>query len=283
MMGGIGMDMNWFESLLYGIVSGFSEFLPISMQAHQSIMLRLFGSENVPILQLFIHIAVLAALIVCSKDQINGLYREMRLAAVPVRRRRRQPDMKSVLDIKLIKTAFYPLLIAFFFYPLTSQWNGRLNIIAAFLLLNGIILFVPQFFPTGNKDSRSLSRLDGMLLGLFTGLGVLPGVSRIATGATISALSGADRRNAYHWCLLLSIPAICFLIGFDVQSIIVSGAGVSSFGGILQCVLSAGAAYFGAYCSILLTRFLIVNSDFSSFAYYSWGAALFTFVLFLTI
>lgn len=277
------MDMNWFESLLYGIVSGFSEFLPIPMQAHQSIMLRLFGSENVPILQLFIHIAVLAALIVCSKDQMNGLYREMRLAAVPARRRRRQPDMKSVLDIKLIKTAFYPLLIAFFFFPLTSRWNGRLNIIAALLLLNGIILFIPQFFPAGNKDSRSVSRLDGLLFGIFSGLGILPGVSRIAAGATISALSGADRRNAYHWCLLLSIPAICFLIGFDVQSLIVSGTGIGSFGDVLQCLFSAGAAYFGAYGSIILTRFLTVNSDFSGFAYYSGGAALFAFVLFLTI
>lgn len=277
------MDMNWFESLLYGIVSGFSEFLPISMQAHQSVMLRLFGCENVPILQLLIRIAVFSALIVATKDQLDGLYREMRLAAIPRRRRKRQPDLKSVLDIKLIKTAFYPILISFVFYPLTSQWHSRLNIIAGLLLLNGVILFLPQFFPAGNKDSRSVSRLDGVLLGVFAGLGVLPGVSRIAGGSTISALSGADRRNAYHWCLLLGIPALCFLIGFDIQSIIVSGTGINSFGNFLQCVFSAAAAYFGAYASILMTRFLTVNSGFSGFAFYSWGAALFSFVLFLTI
>lgn len=277
------MDMNWLECLLYGIVSGFSEFLPISMQAHQSVMLRLMGADSVPMLQLFIRIAVLAAMIVSVKDQLNGLYREMRLAAIPVRRRRRPLDMKSVLDVKLIKTAFYPLLIGFVFYPLTSQWNNRLNIVAVLLLLNGIILFLPQFFPAGNKDSRSASRLDGALLGICAGLGVLPGVSRIAAGTTISALSGADRRQSFQWCLLLSIPALCFLIGFDVQSIFASGAGVSSFVDFLLCVFSAGAAYFGAYAAIMIMRFIAVNSGFSGFAYYSWGAALFTFVLFLTI
>lgn len=277
------MDMNWFESLLYGIVSGFTEFLPISMQAHQSIMLRLMGSDSVPLLQLLIRIAVFAALIVANKDQLSVLYREMRLAAVHQRRRRRPLDMKSVLEVRLIKTAFYPLLIGFLFYPLTSQWHGRLNIVAILLLLNGIILFVPQFFPTGNKDSRSVSRLDGVLLGMCAGLGVLPGVSRIAAGTTISALIGTDRKQAFHWCLLLSIPAFCFLIGFDVQSIIVSGAGIVSFGDFLQCAFSAAAAYFGAYAAIFTMRFIAVNSGFSGFAYYCWGAALFTFVLFLTI
>ncbi len=277
------MDMNWLECLLYGIVSGFSEFFPISMQAHQSIMLKLIGSSTVPFLQLSIRIAVLAALIISEKESLNILYREMRLAAVPARRRRRPLDMKSVLDVRLIKTAFFPLMIGFFFYPVTSQWHNRLHIIAALLLLNGFILFLPQLLPMGNKDSRSVSRLDGVLLGLCVALGVLPGVSRIASGTASAALSGADRRQSFQWCLLLSIPAFAFLIGFDIQSVIVSGAGIGSFGDFLLCLVSAGAAYIGAYASIMAMRFIAVNSGFSGFAYYCWGAALFTFVLFLTI
>lgn len=277
------MEMNWLESLLYGVVSGFTEFLPISMQAHQSALLRLIGSQNSPLLQLMIRVAVLAALIVSIKDQLNVLYREMRLAAVPKRRRRRPTDMKSVLDIKLIKTAFYPLLIGFIFYPLTSQWHGRLNIIAAFLLLNGFILFIPQFFPMGNKDSRSVSALDGILFGLTSAVAVLPGVSRIAAGTTICALIGADRKQSFQWSLLLTIPAFCFLIGFDIQSIFISGSGIQSFFDFLQCCFAAVAAYGGACASIKAMQFIAVNSGFSGFAYYCWGAALFIFVLFLTI
>lgn len=277
------MEMNWLESLIYGIVSGFTEFLPVSMQAHQSAMLKLMGSQNIPLLQVMIRIAVFAALIVNTKQQLDVLYREMRLSAVPKRRRRRPVDMKSVLDIKLIKTAFYPLLIGFFFYPLTSQWHGRLNIIAAFLVLNGIILFIPQFFPMGNKDSRSVSALDGILFGLSSAVAVLPGVSRIAAGTTICALIGADRRQSFQWSLLLAIPAFCFLFGFDIQAILVSGTGIQTFFDFLQCCFAAAAAYGGACASIKVMQFVAVNSGFSGFAYYSWGAALFIFVLFLTI
>ncbi len=277
------MDLNWLECLLYGVVSGFAEFLPISMQAHQSILLRFMGSEPVPLLQFMIRIAVFFALIVSTKEQLNLLYREMRLSALPARRRRRPVDRKSVLDIRLIKTAFYPLLISFVFYPLTSQWHGRLNIIAALLLLNGTILFAPQFFPTGNKDSRSVSGLESVLFGLISGLGVLPGVSRIASGTSICSLIGADQKQAYHWCLLLSIPAFGFLFGFDIQAIILSGTGIGSFWDVLRCILAAAAAYWGAVASIRMMRFVAVNSGFTGFAYYCWGAALFTFVLFLTI
>ncbi|MBQ9839058.1 MAG: undecaprenyl-diphosphate phosphatase [Oscillospiraceae bacterium] len=277
------MDMNFLESLIYGLVSGLAEFLPISMQAQQSILLKLFGCQSSPLMQLFIRIAVFAALIAATKDQLSSLYREMRLDAVPRRRRRRQPDRRSLLDIRQIKTAFYPLLISFFFYPVTSQWHGRLNFIAGFLLLNGLILFIPQFFPSGNKDSRSVSRLEGVLFGLFAGLGVLPGVSRIGACTAIGSLTGADRRQALHWSLLLSIPALCFLMGFDIQAIILQGTGIAGFGTVIQCLLASATAFFGAYGAIILMRFLAVNSGFAGFVYYCWGGALFTFILFLTI
>ena len=39
--GGTGMDLNWFESIIYGLFLGLTDILPVSAQAHKLIMLKL--------------------------------------------------------------------------------------------------------------------------------------------------------------------------------------------------------------------------------------------------
>ena len=82
--------------------------------------------------------------------------------------------------------------------------------------------------------------------------------------------------------LLLSIPALVLLLIFDVIGAFTAGLAGITFLVILQCILAAAAAWFGASAAIMLLRFLSVKTGFSGFAYYSWGVALFTFILFLT-
>jgi hypothetical protein len=47
--------------------------------------------------------------------------------------------------------------------------------------------------------------------------------------------------------------------------------------------LASLTAFVGSYLGITFIRFLAVKVGFSGFAYYSWGAALFAFILYLTI
>ena len=42
-MGGIGMEISWIESVIYGFIAGLTEILPVSSHAHQNIMQSLFG------------------------------------------------------------------------------------------------------------------------------------------------------------------------------------------------------------------------------------------------
>ena len=40
------MELNWLECLIYGLLSGLTEFLPVSSLAHQTVILKVFGLEN---------------------------------------------------------------------------------------------------------------------------------------------------------------------------------------------------------------------------------------------
>lgn len=275
------MDMNWFETIVYGLLSGLSEFLPVSSQGHRAVLLEVFGIETeVPVVMLFVHFGLLLALYVSTKDQLRRLYREYRMRRVS-RRRRRNPDIQSAADISLIKGAVFPLLLSFVFYPTLHHWNQKLYIVSIFLILNGIILYILMHIPTGNKDSRSMSRLDSMLIGLGSMFSVFPGISRICVSTSVAVFRGADPKQAYKWSLFLSYPALLFYIGFDFYDMIMSGMAGLGFQILLQGIVCGIAAFLGAVSAIPLMRFIAGRSGISNFSYYCWGLALFAFILFL--
>lgn len=277
------MNMEWFESVLFGLVSGLTEFLPVSAQAHQTLMLKLFGASDSPLLRLLIHGTILLALYQSCAEQIGHLLREQKLIRVPPRRRRRQPDMVKILDMRLLRTAAVMLVLGFLAYPMLSAWGTDLHIIAPMLVLNGLILYIPMHMANGNKDARSMSQLDAVLLGLSGACAVVPGISRVGAVASAAVARGADKEHALRWSLLLSIPALLCLMGFDVYGIITGGLGALSLPVVLQMLLSAAAAFGGAYGGIRMMRFMAFRVGFSGFSYYCWGAALFSFIMYLTV
>lgn len=277
------MEWNWLHSLFYGLISGFAEFLPVSAEAHSILFQRLTGVGNEIFgFRLICHLSILLALLVSCRPQLEKIRREKRIAAMPSKRRKRQPDLSVMLDMRVLKMAAIPTLIGFVGYLFFIRHGQRLWILSICMALNGILLYIPLIKRSGNKESQTMSALDSLIFGIGSALGAIPGLSRLGAGAAFMQLRGADRRYALDMCLLLSVPALAILIGFDFYFILTT-AGAMAFSMILLYILAAGAAFAGAYFGIMLMRFLAVNIGFSDCSYYCWGAALLTFILYLTI
>ena len=277
------MQWNWIHSLVYGLISGFLEFLPISPDAHQWMFAELTGVGQVHLPhRLFSHIGGLLALLLACKPQLDKLRRERRIASLPPRRRKRQPDVKSLSEIRFLRMTGGLLLLSIPTFVLVSRMGQKPWLVALLFLLNGIMLYVPQFLPGGNKDALSLSAADSLLAGVAGALGRMPGISGI--GASMSALKirGVDWQYALQICLLLAVPALGMAIGCDVYGMVLANVGIS-LGHIFYYLLTALSAFAGAYFGMIFMRFLAVKAGFSGFAYYCWGMALFTFFLYLTI
>ena len=277
------MELSWLESLVYGLISGLAEFLPISSHAHRAFFLGLIGCEEDPALRLAVHLGALLAVMVSCAPMLSKLRREYKIASLPKKRRKRQPDLKSMLDIRLLRTALIPLLLTFLAYPMLADLHERLWLLAIFMGLNGILLYAPQFLPGANKDSQSLSALDAVLIGLSSGAGIVPGISRVGMGMYAGLTRGAERRYALDISFLLCIPALVVLLLFDGWWLIAGAGSGLSFPLILQCITAAAAAFGAGYFAIFIMRFLSVKAGFSGFAYYCWGSALFMMILYLLI
>lgn len=276
------MDLSWLQSLILGFLSGLTDILPVCAQAHKAVLLKMFGSEvEPPIMRLMIHLATLAALYYCCSGQIIRMNRQLKLAKIPKKRRKRPVDVRVIMDFRLLRTMIIPLVLMYLFYQKTSVLNMSLNWIALFLLLNAVILYLPVLLPTGNKDSRTMSRLEGVLMGLGASLSIIPGISSIGSMNAVGSLCGGERTYVFNMSLLLQMAVTVLLIVFDVVMLINLGAGTISFGILLSYLLAAAAAFAGVFLGVKVMRTLAVNIGFNGFAYYSLGLALFTFILYL--
>ena len=136
------MELNWFESILYGLFSGLADILPVSAQAHRLILLKLFGESGESVfLRLLIHIGTLAALYYSSQNQIIRYIRARKLAMIPKRKRKRPLDTRTLMDFKMLYTALIPVVVGFIFYRKAEALGSNLLLVALFLVINGIILY----------------------------------------------------------------------------------------------------------------------------------------------
>lgn len=277
------MQLTWLESLLLGLVSGLAEFLPISAQAHRAVLLHMFGvSTDSSLLKFFTHGAVLCAIFMAFGSGLRKIRREQALLRIPARRRKRQPDQTVAMELRMLRGAAIFMLLGVVLYFYASKVEMKINMIAGLLVINGIILYIPSLLPHANKDARSMSRLDSVLLGLGAAISFTPGISAVGTTISLSTIRGADKSNSFRWAIVLMVPITVIFMGLDVYGMLTQGMGVAGLSGILMCVISALGAFAGAAAAIKGMQFLAEKAGFSGFAFYSWGAALFLFIIYLT-
>lgn len=278
------MDLNWLQSILFGFLSGLTDILPVSGQAHRLIFLNLCGETSEPgLLRLFIHLATLGGLYFACQNHIIRIIRAQKLAMIPKRRRKRPLDTRSLMDLSVLKTMVIPIVIGFLFSASAEKLGNKLIYVAALLFFNGLLLYFPMFLPGSNKDSCAMSRVEALLMGLGGALSVLPGVSGMAGILAVAGVCAAERKYSVEMALLGSMVITACRIVFDIVSLFTVGMEAISAVVFLNYILAAAAVFAGVYLANRVMRWLAETHGFAMFAYYSWGASLFAFILFLNL
>ena len=276
------MEWNGFFALIYGALGGLFEFLPVSPEVHQELMLRLCGLSSARgNLSLAVHIGALLAVIFAYYGKLSKLIAEKKIASLPMRQRKRQPDTVSLTELRLLKMAAIPMVLSCVLWAFLQQYFARFWALIILVILNGIVVLLPQHMMRANKDARATSPLDALLVGLSGVVGALPGFSRMGILASVGTMRGLGRQFCLDFIYLLAIPWLIALGLIDIGTMLfVGGAaftGVTFFQGVLACAAAFGAGLGG----IQLMRFIVVKNDLGGFAYYNWGLAMFAFVVYL--
>jgi len=196
--------MTIFQSIILGVIEGFTEFLPISSTGHLVLTSYLLKLEQSNFLKSF-EIAI----------QLGAIFG---VVALYFKRFLLNPDV-----IKKIIVAFLPTaVIGFLFYGLIKNiFLGSESLVVWSLFFGGLALIVFEFWyrgreRTGEIDVDSVSYKQCFIIGLFQAISVIPGVSR--AGATIlgGLWLGIPRKTIVEFSFLLAIPTMAGATGLDL-------------------------------------------------------------------
>lgn len=273
------MNFGWLESLVLGIATGLTDVLPVSAQAHNRILIKFMGRGNPPaLLMLFMHLGVLAALYISCQPHILKMVRAKKISRIPKKKRKRPLDTRSLMDLKLLSTMLIPVVLMLLVYRSVESFSSNMIIMATMLFLNGLILYIPQFLPSSNKDCRTLSRVEGLLMGIGGSVFAVPGLSGIGAALSVASVTGVDRKYGVNMILLMNMGVLAGKTVYDFLDLISAGVSYLSLTVMLICLMAALVSFLAAYFSVKILRALADGKGFDFFAYYSWGMALFTFI-----
>lgn len=274
--------MGIIESIIYGFVSGLTEIIPVSSQANQHIMRQLFGvSQKEPIRDMLVHIAVLVAILFACRALFMRLRRDQMISARMKRGRNKTYLPKGIYELRLIRSAVPVLVLGLILGAFLPNILQNTLLFAALCLINGVTLMVPAYMHQGNKTAKAMTGVDGLLIGFAGALCTFPGISRVGSIVSMCLLRKTDKVTGFNWAMLLSLPALAVLAVVDIVGVFTIGVGSIGFVTVVGYFLSAGFAFAGTYLAITLMKILIERAQLSGFAYYSFGIALLSFLIYL--
>lgn len=196
--------MDLLRAVVYGIVQGVTEFLPISSSAHLRLTPVLFGWEDpgaafTAVIQLG---TVLALILYFAKDLGQAIVGWSKsLTGGP----------KDTPEARMGWAVFFGTLpivvVGLALHDKIETTFRSLYIVAAGFIVMGLVMLYFDRNP-GVRKVDDVQPKDGVFVGLWQCLALLPGMSR--SGSTISgALAlGFDRAAAARFSFLMSVPSI---------------------------------------------------------------------------
>lgn len=191
--------MSIFQAIIYGIVQGITEFLPVSSTAHLTLMPWLFGWPNPGnVFDVALHLGTAAAV-------IAYFFRDwVRLVAAGVTKPKTQDGkLFWFLVIATVPGALAGVALDKYMEAFTNPL-----LIGILLILMGVVLYVCDKIGKSNVGLENIGWKRSVLIGAAQVLAIVPGVSR--SGITMSAgrAAGIDRESIAKFTFLLSTPII---------------------------------------------------------------------------
>ena len=257
------------KSIIYGIVEGITEWLPISSTGHLILIQDFikYKDENPAFMEMFnvvIQLGAILAVVVIYFDKLNPFKPE---------KTARQIQLTWQLWAKVVVAALPAAIIGLFLDDWFEAHFYNLVSVAIMLIIYGVAFIYlekrEQVEPTVTELSR-LPYQTALYIGLFQVLSLFPGTSR--SGATIvgGLLNGVSRSVVTEFTFYLGIPIMFGASGLKILKFIIKGNSLG-FDQLFLLLVAMGVA-FGV--SLYVIRFLtdyVKNHDFTIFGKYRIG------------
>ncbi len=205
--------MNIFQSIIFGIIQGLTEFLPISSTAHLRIVPALLGwNDPGAAFTAVIQFGTLVAVFIYFRKDISTITGSV---IKSIQTRNMSYNRDSLLGWMI---AFGTIPIVFFglLFKKNIETNLRsLYVISASMIILAVVLMIAEAIVkkrtalnVKQKSLDDISWRDAMLIGCAQAIALIPGSSRSGTTITGGLFVGLNRETAARFSFLLSLPSV---------------------------------------------------------------------------
>lgn len=195
--------MDYIQALIFAVVEGFTEFLPVSSTGHLVLTAHLLNIPQTDFVKSFEIIIQLGSIMA-----IVFLYWK----TIFLNKKVWMPIFLAFLPTAIIGVTAYRMV--------KNVLLGNEYITVAALFLGGIALIAIELWHKGREGTidniESIPLKQALVIGLAQSVAMVPGVSRSAATIIGGLLLGLKRKTAVEFSFLLAVPTMLAATGFDL-------------------------------------------------------------------
>lgn len=288
--------MKLWQAILFAILQGVTEFLPVSSSGHLVLLKQLFGLESsVDVsFDVMLHVGTLIAVCAVYWKDVYRLFIEFieivkdlcaNLKIFIDNKKTQKASEEDGVDWelkpyrKIVKSAYRKFVVLVIVSTIPTAIIGLLErkfvedivvrtslLPGIFLLITGLTIALLDLIPDGWKTPKQTSYKDAAVIGVVQGLATLPGISRSGSTITAGVAVGLRKDFAIKYSFIMSIPAILGALVLEIPDIFSKKAAAGAqFGNYFIGMIVS--AVVGFICIKTLLK-LIRDRKMSYFTFY---------------
>jgi len=283
--------MEWYESVILGLVQGLTEFLPVSSSGHLEIGKVLLGVETTDdlLFTTMVHAATVLSTIVVFRNQIwdllTGFFtglKDWRIVKNEAGRKVLSCNDQTDYLLKMVLSMVPVMVVGLFFKDQVESLFGSIHVVGGALVVTALLLFFSDYasrpgrksiFPA-NEYRNGISYWQAFAVGLGQAFAVVPGLSRSGTTISTGLICGVRREVMAQFSFLMVLVPI---LGETLLEIVGGEFGASSVGALALVLGFISAFVSGLFaCKVMIA--LVRKAKLSWFALYCLVAAVCIFI-----
>ena len=239
------------DSIILGVIEGFTEFLPISSTGHLIVASHFLGIDQTAVTKAYeviIQFAAILAVVLNYRDKFT---------------------IKKIDLWTKVFLAFIPIGIVGFIFSDQIKELFSIQVVAIMFIIGGVVfLLVEKFFiPTETHLTENIEDVtlkQAMIIGFAQIFALIPGTSRAGSTIIGALLVGLSRKASAEFSFLLAFPVMSAVTAYDLLK------HYQDFSDANLTTLGVGfiVSFFIAYLTIKLFLVFLEKFTFVAFGIY---------------
>lgn len=257
--------MTYFHAMIYGLIQGVSEFLPVSSSGHLALLPKVMEFKDPGVaFDLAMHVGTALAVIVYFWRDLLTLLDSL------ISKMKGEDSEHAYFAINLLIATLATLVLVLLLKDFARTYARNPQWIAINLMAFGLFMYLSDLLarqlPPGEMG-RKKSAFKALAIGLAQAVAIFPGVSRSGVTIGLARALKVSRLEAARFSFLLSLPIIIGGFIFEVDELSTSTSvsvghclvgmffsfvvGISTIHFFMKMISRIGLIYFVVYRFII--------------------------------